>query len=70
MLGGPNLTTSPRYKFVESIVHFVIDLWHQSWKSPGELCSENREIVWIFILLLSKGVFGLKELDKFRLVEG
>ena len=53
------LTTGQRYEFLESISNFFLNLWHKLWKSPGELCSEDREVIRIRSDMLSDGVFDL-----------
>jgi hypothetical protein len=53
------LTTGQRYKFVESIDNLFLNLWHELWKSPGELRSDDRDVIRIRSDMLSDGVFDL-----------
>ena len=69
MVRSSNLTIGQGYIFVESIDNFLMDLSHELWKSLSELCSDNRDVVWIPVDLLSDSEFGLKCLDRFPLIE-
>jgi len=69
MVQSSTLTTGQRYIFVEGIDNFLMDLSHELRKSLGELCSDNRDVIWIPVDLPSDSKFGLKCLDRFPLVE-
>jgi hypothetical protein len=60
MMEGSDLTISQRYKFVESIDNLFLNLWHELWKSPGELCSDDRDVIRIRSDMPSESVFYLK----------
>jgi hypothetical protein len=69
MVQSSTLTTGQRYKFVESIDNFLMNISHELRKSLGELCSDNRDVIWIHVDLPPDSVFRLKCLDTFPLVE-
>jgi hypothetical protein len=70
MMEGSDLTISQRYKFVESIDNLFLNFWHKLWKSPGELCSDDGDMIRIHgSEMPSESVFGLKCLDMFQSVE-
>ena len=69
MVQGSKLTTGLGYKFVESIDNLFVNLWHELWKSPGELCSDKRDMICILANMLPESVLDLKCLDTFSLVE-
>jgi len=69
MVQSSTLTTGQRYGFVESIDNFFVNISHELRKSLGELCSDNRDVIWILVDLSSESVFGLKYLEIFPSVE-
>lgn len=44
---------------VESIGNLFLNLWHKLWKSPSELCSNDRDVIRIRSDMRSEGVFDL-----------
>lgn len=63
MIPASKLTTGQRYIFVESLNNFFMNVWHELWKSPGDLRAENRNVVWILAELRSESVVDLKSLE-------
>jgi len=69
MVQSSIITTGQRYEFVESIGNFLVNISHELRKSLGELCSDNRDVIWIHVDMPSESLFGLKYLETFPSVE-
>ena len=60
MMKGSDLTIGQRYKLVESIDNLFLNLGYKLWKSSGELCSDDGDVIHICSNMLSESVLDLK----------